>query len=87
VCRYWIDSSFDGTSKQRLVNQVLVNLVHFHFPRVVRLSSGRWELTTTWKHNRFASDGDYETTQGAMSHDFCISIFSMHGFLFVTLVY
>jgi hypothetical protein len=37
MCRSWIDYSFDETSKQRLVNQVLGNLVHLHYPGMVTL--------------------------------------------------
>jgi hypothetical protein len=70
------------------VNQVLGNLVHLHHPDVMTLTvNGRRELTTTWEHYRFAIDGNYGTTQGAVTHDFWGSIFSMHSFFFITLVY
>jgi hypothetical protein len=37
--------------RQRLVNQVLGNLVHLHHSDVVTLpENGRRELTTTWEH-------------------------------------
>jgi hypothetical protein len=52
-----------------------------HYPRVMTLSS-RWELATTWDHYRYASDGDYGTTQGALPHDFGVSIFFMCDFFF-----
>jgi hypothetical protein len=80
VCWSWIDSTFDGTSKQRQVNQVLGNLCRLYYPGVVTLPSGRRELTTIWDHYQYALDGDYGTTQGAVSHDFWVSIFFMHGF-------
>jgi hypothetical protein len=86
VCRSWIDSTFDGMSKQRLVNQVLDNMCRLHYPGVVTLPSGRRGLATTWDHYQSTSDGDFETAQGAMSHDFWISIFFMHGFFFIILV-
>jgi hypothetical protein len=67
----WVDYSFDETLRQRLVNQVLGNLVHVHYPEVVTLpENGRQVLTTTWDHYRFALDGDYGIAQGAVSHDF-----------------
>jgi hypothetical protein len=47
---------------------------------VTLLGNGRWELATTWDHYHFAPDGDYGTSQGAMSHDFWVSIVSMHDF-------
>jgi hypothetical protein len=54
---------------------------------VTLLGNGRRALTTTWDHYGFSLDGDYGTTQGAVSHDFWVSIFSMHDFFFITLVY
>jgi hypothetical protein len=36
----------------------------------------RRELVTTWEHYRFAPDGSYGTAQGAVAHDFWVSIFS-----------
>jgi hypothetical protein len=88
VCRYWIDYSFDGTSKQRLVNKVLGNLVRLPYPGLVTLpGNGHRELATTWDHYRYAPDGDYEIAQEAVSHDFWVNIFSMYGFFFITLVY
>jgi hypothetical protein len=47
ICRSWMDSEFDGTSKQRLVNQVLGNLCHLHYPGMMTLPSGVWEIATT----------------------------------------
>jgi hypothetical protein len=71
VCRSCIDYSFEGDSRQRLVNQVLGNLVRLHHPGVVTLPrNGRLELATTWDHYQFALDGDYGTDQGAVAHDF-----------------
>jgi hypothetical protein len=62
VCRSWVDYSFDEDSRQRLVNQVLGNLVHLHHPGVLTLpGNGRRKLNTTWDHYRFALDGDYGT--------------------------
>jgi hypothetical protein len=80
VCTSWIDSSFEGTSKQRLVNQVLGNLVHLHYLGVVTLPSGHRELVTTWDHYRYALNGDHGTTQRAVSHGFWVSIFSIMVF-------
>jgi hypothetical protein len=62
VCRLLIYSSFDGMSKQTLVNQVLGNLVRLHYLGVVTLSSGHQEIATTWDQYWYAPDGDYETT-------------------------
>jgi hypothetical protein len=88
VCRSWIDYSFEGDLRQRLVNQVLDNMVRLHHPGVVTLpGNGRQELATTWVHCHFATDGYYGTTQGAVSHDFWVSIFFMYEFFFITLVY
>jgi hypothetical protein len=88
VCRSWINYSFDGDSRQRLVNQLLGNLVHLHHPGVATLPENDLrELTDTWDHYRFASDRDYGTAQGAVSHDLWVSFFSMHDFSFITLVY
>jgi hypothetical protein len=62
--------------RQRLVNQVLGNLIRLHHPGVVTMpENGRRELTTTWEHYRFAPDGSYGTAQGAVAHDFWVSIF------------
>jgi hypothetical protein len=81
VCRSWIDYSFEGDSRQRLVNQMLDNLVRLHHLGAVTLSgNGHRELATTWDHYRFALDGDYGTTQEALSYNFWVSIFSMHDF-------
>jgi hypothetical protein len=81
MCRSWIDYSFDGISRQRLVNQVLANLVRLHHPGVVIVpENGCWVLATTWDHNRFAPDGYYETAWGVVSLNFWVSIFSMHDF-------
>jgi hypothetical protein len=73
---------FDRTSKQRHVNQVLDNLCCLHCPRVVTLSSGREEISTTWDHYWYAPDGEYGTALGAVSHDFCERIFFVHDFFF-----
>jgi hypothetical protein len=59
--RPWIDSGFDGTSKQRLVNQVLGNLCHLHYPGMVTLPSDEREIVTAWEHFQYALDGDYGT--------------------------
>jgi hypothetical protein len=68
----------------RLVNQVLGNLVRLHHPSMVTLpGNGHRELATTWEHYRIAPDGKYRTTQGAVAHDFWVSIFSMHDFFFI----
>jgi hypothetical protein len=84
----WIDYSFIGDLRQRLVNQVLGNLIHLHHPGVVTLpGNGRRELATRWEHYRFALDGDYRTTQGVVAHDFWVSFFSMHDFFFIILMY
>jgi hypothetical protein len=84
---YALDS-FDGTSRQRLVNQVLGKLVRLHYLGVVALPGNDHRvLATTWDHYRFASDGDFGVVQGVVSHDFWISIFYMHDFFFITLVY
>jgi chromosome condensin MukBEF MukE localization factor len=67
MCRFWIDSRFDGTSRQRLVNQVLGNLCRLHYPGMVTLlGTGEREITTSYEHYRFAPDGDYGTTQGVV---------------------
>jgi hypothetical protein len=50
MCRSWIDYEFDGTSRQRLVNQVLGNLCHLHYPGMVTLPSGQRVIATTWEH-------------------------------------
>lgn len=82
VCRSWIDSRFDGTTKVRQVNQILGNLCRLHYPGVVTLPSGERQLATTWDHYRFAPDGDYGTAQGAVSHDFWVRFFFMYEFFF-----
>jgi hypothetical protein len=89
VCRSWVDCSFEEDERQRLVNQVLGNLVRLHHPGVVTLpGNGLRELTTTWEHYRFAPDGIYGNAQGAVAHDFWVSIFCKHDFVFfITLVY
>jgi hypothetical protein len=67
MCRFWIDSRFDGTSRQRLVNQVLGNLCRLHYPGMVTLlGTGEREITTSCEHYQFAPDGDYGTTQGVV---------------------
>jgi hypothetical protein len=86
VCRFCIDSTFDGTSKQRLVNHVLGNLCRIHYPGVVTLPSGRQELATTWDNYQYAPNGDYRAAQGTVSHDFWVSIFFMLGFFIITLM-
>jgi hypothetical protein len=81
VCRSWIENSFHGMSTQRLVNLVLGNLVRLHYPGVVTLPrNGRRVLATTWYDYQFAPDGDYVTAHGVVSHDFWVSIFSIHYF-------
>jgi hypothetical protein len=71
MCRSWIDFGFNGTSRQRLVNQVLGNMCHLHYPGMVTLpGTGKREITTTWEHFRFALDGNYGTTQEVVLHDF-----------------
>jgi hypothetical protein len=88
VCRSWIDYSFEGDSRQRLVNKVLGNPVRLHHPDVVTLpGNDRLELATTWDHYWFAPDGDYGTVQGTVAHDFWVSFFSMHDFFFIILMY
>jgi hypothetical protein len=73
-------------SRQRLVNQVLGNMVHLHYPGVVILpGNDRRVLATTCDHYRFASDGDYG--QGVVLHDFWVSVFFMYDFFFIILVY
>jgi predicted transcriptional regulator len=57
-----VDYSFEGHEMQRLVKQVLGNLIHLHHLGVVTLAgNGRRELATTWEYYRFATDGDYVT--------------------------
>jgi hypothetical protein len=81
MCRFWIDYSFEGDSRERLVNQVLGNLVPLHHPGVVTLlRNDHLEFTTIWHHYRFAPDGDYGTVQGAVVHDFWVGFFFMHDF-------
>jgi hypothetical protein len=41
------------------------------------------ELVATWEHYRFTPDGSYGTAQGAVAHNFWVSIFSL--FFFITL--
>jgi hypothetical protein len=68
-----------------LVNQVLDNLVHLHHLGVVIMpGNGFRELATTWEHYRFTPDGSYVTAQGAVTHDFWLSIFFIF-FSFITL--
>jgi hypothetical protein len=77
----WVDYSFEGNERQRLVNQMLSNLVHLHHLGVVTLpGNGRHELATTWEHYQFTPDGSYGTAQGAVVHDFWVSIFSIYYF-------
>jgi hypothetical protein len=60
---------------------MLGNLVRLHHLGVVTLpGNGRRELATTWEHYRFALDGSYKNAQGAVAHDFWVSIFGMHDF-------
>jgi hypothetical protein len=70
VCRSWIDYSFNRTLRQILVNQVLGNLVHLHYPGVVTLpGNGRRMLIITWDHYRYAPDENYGTTKGAAAYN------------------
>jgi hypothetical protein len=81
VCRSWVDYSFEGDKRQRLVNQVLGNLIYLHHPGVVTLpGNGHRELATTWEHYRFAPEGSYGNAQRAVAHDLWVSIFCMHDF-------
>jgi hypothetical protein len=86
MCRSWIDYGFDGSSRQRLVNQVLGNPCRLQYSRMVTLPSGQREIATTWEHFQFAPDGDYGTAQGVVSHDFWVSFFFIHSFFFITRV-
>jgi hypothetical protein len=66
---------------QRLVNQVLGNLVHLHRPGVETMTvNGHRKLATTWERYRFAPDGSYGTAQGAVAHDFWVNIFFIFFF-------
>jgi hypothetical protein len=81
VCRSWVDYSFEGDERQRLVNQVLGNLIRLHHMGVVTLPvNGHRELATTLEHYRFAPDGSYGNAQRTVAHNFWVSIFSMHDF-------
>jgi hypothetical protein len=86
ICKSWIDSAFDGTSKQTLINQVLGNLCHLHYPRMVTLPSDKRQITTTWEHFRYAPNGDYETAQSSVVW-LLSKFFSSCMFFFITLVY
>jgi hypothetical protein len=87
VCRSWVNYSFERDSRQRLVNQVLGNLVRLHHLGVVTMpENSRLELATTWKHYWFALDGDYRIALGAVVHDLWVSFFSMHEFFFIALL-
>jgi hypothetical protein len=67
---------------------VLGNLVHLYHQGVVTLpGNGHRELATIWEHYRFALDGSYKNAQGAVTHDFWVSIFCMYDFFFITLMY
>jgi hypothetical protein len=46
--------------------------------------NSRHELATTWEHYRFAPAGSHGTAQGAVAHDFLVSIFFIY-FFFITL--
>jgi hypothetical protein len=59
-----------GSSRQRLVNQVLGNLCRPPYLGMVTLPNGWQEISITWKHVWFDLDGDYGTAKGVVSHDF-----------------
>jgi hypothetical protein len=70
-----------------LVNQVLGNLVCLHHPGVVTLpGNSHRELTTTSEHYRFTPDGSYRNAQGAVSHDYWVSIFSIYYYFSLLLL-
>jgi hypothetical protein len=72
-CSSWEDTTFDGTCHKRQVNGVLCNLVHLHYPGEVTQSDGTSSPTTCWADYALAPDATYETAQGAVWSDFCIS--------------
>jgi hypothetical protein len=43
----WLGTSFDGRGHHRQVNQVLGNLLHLHYPRIVMKGAGHSEPMIT----------------------------------------
>jgi hypothetical protein len=61
----WLDTSFDGRGHHRLVNKILGNLLHLHYPGLVMKGVGRSEPTTTWRDYTRAPDARYGNAQHA----------------------
>ena len=70
----WFNTSFDGVRHHRQVNQILGNLIRYHWPDVVT-NPGTGELIpiTQWDQYRFSHDGEYHNAQGTMWYDFWVS--------------
>jgi hypothetical protein len=65
----WLDTSRDGRGHRRQVNQILGNLIHLHYPRLV-MKGGRSEPVTTWRDYTRAPDVRLGNAQGVVRHAF-----------------
>jgi hypothetical protein len=77
----WLDTSFDGRSHHRKVNQVLGNLLYLHYPGIVMKGAGHSEPATTWRDYAHAPDARYGNAQGVVRNAFWVS-----SYMFITCV-
>jgi hypothetical protein len=74
----WFDTSFEGAKYHRMVNQILGNLVHLHWPGLVTHPvSGEEVICLSWDMFRYQLDSRYQHVQGAVWNGFWVS-FSYH---------
>jgi hypothetical protein len=73
-CNQWDDTSFNGRSHHRHVNQVLGNLCHLQNPRTVTDSKGVAVPCTSWSHFALAPHATYGTAQDAVKHEFSVRV-------------
>jgi hypothetical protein len=75
ACRGWFDTSFEGGVKHhRVVNHVLGNLLHLHWPgAVTHPISGEDVACINWDMFRCQFDSQYQNAQGDIWNAFWVS--------------
>jgi hypothetical protein len=75
ACRGWFDTSFDGGAKHhRVVNQVLGNLLHFHWLGLATHPVSAEEVPClNWDMFRYQFDSQYQHAHGAVWNVFWLS--------------
>jgi hypothetical protein len=76
----WLDTSWDERGHHRQVNQILGNLIHLHYSRLVT-KGGRSEPATTWRDYAHAPNARHGNAQGVVKHESWVSSYMLINFV------